>query len=550
VPPLVIQYLPNFGPWADIVPILQNNIENAIDHPVELQPKDLSGFVADVYNDRRTYHYSTWGNPPAATQLDPGNYMRRQAIDRAGAGGDPNLASYANCEYSQRVILQSATGDPEERNEKLWEAMELYSQDRVSVPLIPRSNYSAIRTDRVDPGGVGEMGPYQYNPNFFVETTPQEGDRWIWTSQDSWLPTMNHLTMDGQSQIGFWATIIYGGLLTYNNQWELETELAADWSQENQSQRYTFELADAAFSDGSQITSEDVKFSMELIEEASVPLAVEQNYASIETPDDQTIIFEFDNPNPQFPTGHLPLWGVMPKSQWEGIDDVMNHEPDPNTYVSSGPFQVVDYSRGESMVVEPNPGHPKYSPDHSIVFQKVAEKSTRLRNFREGDTGVVSNLTGNDIANLQNQVGEDITEPGITSGIGPWHLMSSFPQAPVRFNAFNDAVGASINRQQINNVVFSGFARPITHALPWTDAHPTYPDLEEYDIHKYTESATGEPDRAQQILEDAGWGWDDNGNLRYPEGTDTAPLWPQGERPNPDDFPCINAEGEFVGTES
>jgi peptide/nickel transport system substrate-binding protein len=544
VPPLAIMYLPNFGAWADIVPIIQGNIEDAIDHPVELEPGELSGFLSSVYNDDRSFHISTWGVPPAPDQLDPGSYMRRQAIDRAGADGSPNLASYANCDYSELVIEQATTGDPDERRGQLQEAMEIYSQDRAEVPLIPRNNYSSIRTDLVDPGGVGEMGPYQYNTNFFAETTPEEGDGWVWVSQDDWLASTNPLTRTGQSQIGYWSTLVYGTLLSFNSDWEVEAGIAEDWTVEDQSQRFTFQLADATFHNGEPITSQDVKFTMEAIEEATVPLAVDQNYAAIETPDDSTIVLEFDAPNPQFEVAHLPLWGIFPESEWGDVDSIMDYEPDPSNIVGSGMFEVTSFSRDDSAVLEPHDGYPKFDIDHRITLLRRTEKSTRLRQFREGDAAVVSNLTGNDISNLQNQVGEDIVQPGVTNGLGPWQLVTSQPQAPVRYDPFVDAIGAAVDRREINQAVFDGFAEPVFTGMMWTESHPFYPD-DDSDIHRYTDQPAGDPEAARAALTDAGWGWDGDGNLRYPEGTDTEPLWPQGETPSPDDFPCIDANGEY-----
>ena len=38
-----------------------------------------------------------------------------------------------------------------------------------------------------------------------------------------------------------------------------------------------------------------------------------------------------------------------------------------------------------------------------------------------------------------------------------------------------------------------------------------------------------------------GWGWDDDGNLRYPADKDLTPQWPQGESPMdyPEEWPCV-----------
>jgi peptide/nickel transport system substrate-binding protein len=59
----------------------------------------------------------------------------------------------------------------------------------------------------------------------------------------------------------------------------------------------------------------------------------------------------------------------------------------------------------------------------------------------------------------------------------------------------------------------------------------------------------GNPDAAQQALIDAGWGWDDQGRLHYPADKDTSPRWPEGETPDPAEFPCVSEDNNYVPPE-
>jgi peptide/nickel transport system substrate-binding protein len=56
----------------------------------------------------------------------------------------------------------------------------------------------------------------------------------------------------------------------------------------------------------------------------------------------------------------------------------------------------------------------------------------------------------------------------------------------------------------------------------------------------FTDDPTGDAEGAQQVLVDAGWGWDDQDNLHYPADADLSPRWPDGEAPSPDNFPCLD----------
>lgn len=46
---------------------------------------------------------------------------------------------------------------------------------------------------------------------------------------------------------------------------------------------------------------------------------------------------------------------------------------------------------------------------------------------------------------------------------------------------------------------------------------------------------------AQEILEEAGWTWDDDGNPHYPEDVNPDPHWPADSEPadHSDEFPCV-----------
>lgn len=82
-----------------------------------------------------------------------------------------------------------------------------------------------------------------------------------------------------------------------------------------------------------------------------------------------------------------------------------------------------------------------------------------------------------------------------------------------------------------------GEAEPDTYSSFWAKGHPwRAPDDM---LHQFTDQPSGDPDAAKQVLRDAGWAWDDNGNLHYPPDADLEPLWSQGEAPTAEDFPCL-----------
>ena len=130
-------------------------------------------------------------------------------------------------------------------------------------------------------------------------------------------------------------------------------------------------------------------------------------------------------------------------------------------------------------------------------------------------------------------------------GFGTWHLPAAYPRPPVRYNAFQDAVGKAINRNALDQAVYAGNGNVVTTSAPYVDNHPFYPE-DDSRIHNYTDDLSGDAEGAREVLREAGWGWDDDGNLRYPADLTPEPMWPEGETPNPDEFPCVDDDGNYV----
>jgi peptide/nickel transport system substrate-binding protein len=100
----------------------------------------------------------------------------------------------------------------------------------------------------------------------------------------------------------------------------------------------------------------------------------------------------------------------------------------------------------------------------------------------------------------------------------------------------------ALNRQKINNLGFLGETEPEYAGTLFTNVHPWRPPDDR--LTKFTEEPEGEPEAARQLLEDAGYGYDGDGNLHYPPDADLTPLWPAEELPPEEDFPCLSESEE------
>lgn len=91
------------------------------------------------------------------------------------------------------------------------------------------------------------------------------------------------------------------------------------------------------------------------------------------------------------------------------------------------------------------------------------------------------------------------------------------------------------------NTAFDGRVEPDMFPTYISGNHPMFPPEEMLYEHPDT---SGDVEAARAMLEEEeGWGWDADGNLHYPPDADLEPLWPEGEVPSAEDFPCIDDLG-------
>ena len=146
---------------------------------------------------------------------------------------------------------------------------------------------------------------------------------------------------------------LYANLVTYGEDGKLMGELAETWSSNEELTEWTFTLKDGAkFSDGSDITMDDVLFSFERGKEINfVP-----QYAlvdKIEAVSDKEIKFTLTAPNGMFANILCDnSWGIMSKAYVEGGADLTSEAA-----VTSGAYYLAEWNLGSNMILKANEGY-------------------------------------------------------------------------------------------------------------------------------------------------------------------------------------------------
>ena len=301
--------------------------------------------------------------------------------------------------------------------------------------------------------------------------------------------------------------------------WTPIPDTCDSWEVSDDSLTWTFHInPEAKWSDGTPLTSADVKFSYETNYE-SHPFGI-QNFEvveSIEATDDHTVVFKLKNTSGSFTEmWQFAYWGpLIPKHIYEGTD-VMTNEYNFKP-VTSGPYRFVEYVKGSHVILERNPYYWKKDEWGNrlpyldkIIIQIVPSYAVTVAGMLKGEFGYASVPA----ADFQTVIDGDVSDVAV--------FFSPSACQDLWFMNLRDPIIGNVKvRQALAHVVEKyrdvfledarlGFGYPCYAIVTpfggsgWasiSEQVTTDPEIPYYD---------GDIEKANQLLDDAG----------YPKGTD------------------------------
>ncbi|MFJ3900950.1 ABC transporter substrate-binding protein [Streptomyces sp. NPDC090025] len=308
---------------------------------------------------------------------------------------------------------------------------------------------------------------------------------------------------------------------------EVVPDLATDTGRPNKdATEWTFTLKEGLrYEDGTPITSADIKYGIERSFAAELSggapylrdwLVGGDTYqgsykdpkglASIVTPDARTIVFKLRKPEGEFPfVATQTQFTPVPKAKDTGA----RYEEHP---VSSGPYKVVKNDNdGEHLVLERNPHwDPKTDPERKAYPDRIDVRSgldeavinQRLATSAGADAAAVTTDTNLGPAELA-QIGADreLAARVGTGRFGFTNYLAFNPKVkPFDNPKVREAISYAVNRTSVVNAAGgSALAEAATTFLPEKAAFGHTP----YD--HFPAGKTGNPDKARQLLKEAGY---------------------------------------------
>jgi len=178
--------------------------------------------------------------------------------------------------------------------------------------------------------------------------------------------------------------------------------LAESWEWSDSYTTLTMQLRDDAyFSDGTQMTSADVIFSMN--REATTNMAVmdqlTQGYKSIEADGDFAVVFKFEHPTAQF-IGQTLGMGLMVISEAQYTP--YGNDAYPDIPIGTGAYQISAWQEGQYVDLVPNEYYwgdeAKFSSVHCIM---APDESNRIAMLQAGEVDMITQVSGANVPTLE-----------------------------------------------------------------------------------------------------------------------------------------------------
>ena len=249
------------------------------------------------------------------------------------------------------------------------------------------------------------------------------------------------------------------------------------------------------FHDGSDLTAEDVAFSMNRLKEVSIYKATYAKVKEYQVRDKATLQLVFERFDPSFPRWLGFLAGfVVPRAYFQslGPDDKARAEELARKPVGSGPYRVVSFTPGSTLVLEAFDRYWKGAPPiKRAVFKMVTDPTARVAEILSGSADITSEVPVEEFGRLSTQP----TLNGVKQTVADMAQIFVNPRfEPFKKEEVRLAVHHAIDKKTIVEKVLLGFGEP-----------SSLTEGRLYDAYDGSFTFPYDPAKARQLLQKAGY---------------------------------------------
>lgn len=302
-----------------------------------------------------------------------------------------------------------------------------------------------------------------------------------------------------------WVVMRYGlgeCLTKFDEKMNIQPWLAESWSVSDDHLTWTFKIRDnVKFSNGDALTADAVKQSIERAFAKNTRAATFFQYVSIDA-DGQNLTIQTTKPLPGMP-GYLadPLFIIVDVAAENGRD-FSKEGP-----ICTGPYTVESFVK-ERAVMKKNENYwAGEVPYKSVEIPSIDDPNTRAMALQAGDVDVAVNIAAGDIDIFKNNDKFHIDE--ISSLRVVLARLNQKPDHILSDSNVRAALICGCDRETYNDILLKGTFIPGKAPVP--------PSLD-YGFSQLSDPNAYNPERAKQLLSEAGWTDSNNDGILDKDG--------------------------------
>ncbi len=316
---------------------------------------------------------------------------------------------------------------------------------------------------------------------------------------------------------------LYGAILKVNDQLESEPDLADSVDVNEDATQYTFNLnQNIMFTDGEQMTSDDVRFTFERAINPDTGSIWRGRLSNIEgaedydgdgdlegivTPDEYTVELNLIEPEAGFLNNLAAFAGfcILPKHIWEDInpEDMQENTMSMNPEVGAGPFKLVQYQTDQFLEMERNDEWFREPPQLERIYMRILEPSVGVAQLETGELDIMQ-LPYTEIERTEEFDHAEvisIPSPAINFQVINVGRNERFADKRVR-----QALWYALDHDGIMNAATLGNGTRVLTPIFGPEWMGEPEGLNPYDY---------DPEMARELLEEAGWDFDEPMEAMY-----------------------------------
>lgn len=471
----------------------------------EVETSSWGSFVPRIYteSDFTDTTLSPWGSSP--DRIDPNFFLSTYTSDSS-----VNISGYENDEYDELFAQQEAAYDEAERDELIGELQTILREDLPEIVINWPQATLPINSGQWNIQPTRFIGARTTGTMTVLTAEPTGDTQRLVVGAQQELTAPNPLA-PGSNDVQYLFKLAYDtprrvGLDGTAQDWAVETFESVDETTIDMTLR-----EGQQWHDGEDLTAEDLKFTFDFLTEYSFPKydPYTSSIESAEIQTDRTVRVTLESPSVAFLTSAMTFVNILPKHVWEGVpdevDQPVNYNMSVDEMVGSGPLEITEKTTDELQMVR-NDDHFHDLQFEEFVFVNRASTEAIRADFVEQNIHMTTSSPSPSVTN------ELAQEDHISKSVAPSVLQMKFSfdlsQEPYDDVAFREALLAATDATKISDLFFDGQANEADGTL----IHPEH----EWGRDDLEPVGTADVEGAKQILRDAGYTYDDDGNLRYP----------------------------------